>query len=112
MGMGVGEFWMLTQDEIREVGWGRALPEVRVHVPTCARLGECALPSGNMGEPGSCPSIIDIHCLGRDGPARWEAHKTPQKSTLTSIRRLEYIDIIIIRKWCMQMNLSHLHLYS
>ena len=29
MGMGVREFWMLTQNEIREVGWGRAFPEVR-----------------------------------------------------------------------------------
>ena len=53
--------------------------------------------------------IIDIPCLGRDGPAGWEAHRTPPKSTLNSIRRLKYIDIIIIRKWCMQMNLSHLH---
>ena len=67
MGMGVGEFWMLTQDEIREVWWGRA------PVPICARLGVCALPSGNMGEQGSYPSIIDIPCLGRDGPAGREA---------------------------------------
>ena len=59
---------MFAKDEIREVGWGRALPEARAP-------GDCALPSGNLREPGSCSTINNISSWGRDGPAEWEKHR-------------------------------------
>ena len=66
---------MLAKNEIREVGWGRALREARARVPMGARIGECALPSGDLREPGSCSTINNISSWGRDGPAGWEKHK-------------------------------------
>ena len=51
---------MPAQDNIEKVGWGRAFPDVRARVPTRARPGECAYPSGKRRGAGS---------VGRDGPA-------------------------------------------
>ena len=92
---------MLAKNEIREVGWGRALREARARVLTRARIGECALPSGDLREPGSCSTINNISSWGRDGPAGWEKHKDLiTKCNITKNQCLISIDIMSRFIWC------------